>query len=111
MNRPLHRVRLEAYEGGRSSAWAYVMLSREQSRHLLKRIVDGPRPGVTLAVWHAALSYAEWNTGSIPVTMDVLADTAGTNATEASRALSRLVELGALVRTSRGRYAVNPEVA
>ncbi len=31
--------------------------------------------------------------------------------TEVYRALSHLVELGGLVRTSRGRYAINPDVA
>jgi hypothetical protein len=87
------------------------MLSREQSRAILKRIVEGRRPGVTLAVWEAARSYAEWNTGRIDAPMQVLAEAAGTTPTEVCRALSYLVELGALIRTARGRYALNPEVA
>jgi predicted transcriptional regulator of viral defense system len=87
------------------------MLSREQSRVILKRIVEGVRPGVTLAVWNASLTYAEWNTGNIPAPVQTIAAAAGTTPTEVYRALSHLVELGALIRTARGRYAVNPDVA
>src|SRR4051794_22723222 len=111
MNRPLHRIRPEAYEGGRSSAWAYIMLSREQSRLILGRIVECERPLKTLLVWEAVRSYAEWNTGQINVPTQTLADAAHTTTNEVSRALSCLVELGALIRTGRGRYALNPEVA
>jgi hypothetical protein len=111
MNRGLPIRRQEAYVGNGSTAWAYVMLSREQSRVVLKRIVEGKRPGVTLAVWHAALSYAEWNTGQIAVPVGLLAEAAGTTPTEAYRALSYLVELEALIRTARGRYSLNPDVA
>ena len=56
-------------------------------------------------------SYAEWNTGKVSAPIQELADAAGTTPTEAYRALSHLVELGALVRTGRGRYALNPDVA
>jgi DNA-binding IclR family transcriptional regulator len=40
-----------------------------------------------------------------------LAKLAGTNEREVSRALSRLVELGALLRTGRGRYMIHPSAA
>ena len=111
MNRPLHRGRPEAYEGERSTAWAYVMLSREQSRLILGRIMECQRPLKTLAVWEAVRSYTEWNTGQINVPTHTLAAAAHTTTNEVSRALSQLVELGALVRLGRGRYALNPDVA
>jgi hypothetical protein len=87
------------------------MLSREQSRIILDRIMQTQRPLKTLAVWEAARSYAEWNTGAIPVGVDVLAKAAHTPPNEVYRALSTLVTVGALIRTSRGRYALNPAVA
>jgi DNA-binding IclR family transcriptional regulator len=40
-----------------------------------------------------------------------LAEQVGTTQTRVSRALSRLAEIGALIRTDRGRYALNPAVA
>jgi hypothetical protein len=91
--------------------WPYVMLSREQGRAIQERINDGPRPGVTLGVWMAALSYATYGTGEIEATRRQLAKLARTTDDEVSRALSRLVEIGALIRTGRGRYALNPAVA
>ena len=74
MHRALARRAPEAYKDERSIAWAYVMLSREQSRVILKRIVGGSRPGTTLAVWEAARSYAEWNTGRIAASILELAE-------------------------------------
>jgi hypothetical protein len=87
------------------------MLSRDQSRLILDRILRSNRPLNTLAVWEAARSYAEWNTGQINVPVSVLAEATHTPPSEAYRALSTLVELGALVRTGRGRYSLNPSVA
>jgi hypothetical protein len=91
--------------------WPYVMLSREQAREILRRISAGERPGVTASVWMAALSYAAYGTGEIEATRQELAKLLGTNEREVSRALSRLVELGALVRTGRGRYMIHPSAA
>src|SRR4051812_18379709 len=110
MNRvALTAKRQGAYERGR--AWAYVMVSRERGREILRSIVSGPRPGVTLGVWEAVRLRAQWNTGVIEATVPELAEDAGTVPNEAYRALSRLVEIGALVRTGRGRYALNPDAA
>src|SRR3954451_20798478 len=112
MNRAaLTRRREGAYEETGATAWPYLMLSPQQSRLILRRIVTGPRSGNTLAVWEAARSYAEWNTGQIVATVAQLAEDAGTTPTEVYRALSQLVEVGALVRTGRGRYALNAKVA
>ena len=91
--------------------WPYVMLSRPQARAILQRINQGPRPGVTLAVWMAALSYAAYGTGEIEATRQQLAEVAGTTEGEVSRALSRLVEIGALIRATRGRYQLHPKAA
>jgi DNA-binding IclR family transcriptional regulator len=44
-------------------------------------------------------------------TRQQLAEQAGTNPVEVTRALSRLVELGALTRTGHGRYTIHPSVA
>jgi DNA-binding transcriptional ArsR family regulator len=91
--------------------WPYVMLSRLQARQILRRISAGERPGVTATVWMAALSYAVHGSGEIAATRQELAELAGTSEREVSRALSRLVELGALLRTGRGRYMVHPAAA
>jgi CRP-like cAMP-binding protein len=91
--------------------WPYVMLSRLQAREILRRISAGERPGITATVWMAALSYAAHGTGEIEATRQQLAEIAGTNEREVSRALSRLVKLGGLLRTERGRYAVHPSAA
>ena len=41
---------------------------------------------------------------------DALASDANLSPGEASRALNRLAEIGALLRLGRGRYAINPHV-
>jgi hypothetical protein len=91
--------------------WPFVMLSREQAREIVCRINAGPRPGTTFAVWMAALSYAAYGTGEIEATRQDLAKLLRIDADEVSRALSRLVKLGGLLRTERGRYMVHPSVA
>jgi CRP-like cAMP-binding protein len=91
--------------------WPYVMLSRERALEIQRRILVGARPGVTLSVWMAALGYAAYGTGEIEATRQELAEQAGTTAGEVSRALARLAELGALLRTGHGRYMVHPSAA
>src|SRR3954451_5036595 len=75
----LTRFPARAYVASRKEPWPYVMLSRERSRVILQRIMSGPRPGVTLAVWEGARSYAEYDTGEIKATREELAELAGTN--------------------------------
>jgi DNA-binding IclR family transcriptional regulator len=60
-------------------------------------------------VWEAVRLHTQWNTGLMQATVSELAEDAGTNHNEVYRALSRLVEIGALRRTGRGRYAINPD--
>jgi hypothetical protein len=91
--------------------WPYVMLNRTVAGDIQRRIVAGPRPGTTLSVWLAALFYAEYGSGKIEASRQQLAEQAGTNPVEVTRALSRLVELGALTRTGHGRYMIHPSVA
>lgn len=91
--------------------WNFVMLSVDQARDIQRRITAGERPGTTLAVWVAALSYAGWGTGLIEATRAELADLAGTTPQEVSRAMSALVRMGALVRVGPGRFALHPGAA
>ena len=51
------------------------------------------------------------DTGTIQATQQQLAEQAGTTETGASRALSQLTQIGALIRTGPGRYAINPAAA
>src|SRR5918994_2743342 len=91
--------------------WSFIMIGREQSRILLQRIVAGPRAGTTLAVWEAARLSARFGTGEIKASTAELAELSGTTSGEVTRALSRLVEIGGLVRLARGRYALHPAAA
>ena len=91
--------------------WVFVMLSREKARLILKRINEGDRSGSTAKVWMAALSFAEYGTGAIAASRSEIADVAGTTEREVSRALSRLAEIQALIRTGKGRYALHPQAA
>src|SRR5437764_15085374 len=88
--------------------WQYVMVGTEASRLILKRIVSGERAGTTLAVWEAVRLSCSWETGVLNATVQELADMAGTVPNEVYRALSRLVEIGALWRLERGRYTLKP---
>jgi hypothetical protein len=91
--------------------WSFIMIGREKSRILLQLIVAGPRPGTTLAVWEAARLSARFGTGEIEASTAELAELSGTTSGEVTRALSRLVEIGGLVRLARGRYALHPAAA
>jgi hypothetical protein len=84
------------------------MLNPDQQRIVLDAIVSGPRPLVTLKVWNAAISHIRYDTGEIMASRQRLARDAKISAPEASRALSRLAEIGALLKLRRGRYAINP---
>jgi predicted transcriptional regulator of viral defense system len=90
---------------------AQLLIGQRETRIILAKISRGPRPHATLRVWNAALSYAASGTGVIEASGAQLAEQAGTTETGVSRALSRLAEIGALIRTGRGRYAINPSAA
>jgi hypothetical protein len=90
--------------------WGFSMLNPEQQRAVLEAVADGPRPLSTLKVWNAAISHVRYDTGEIMAGRERLARDAKTTPVEVSRAMSRLHEIGALIRIARGRYKVNPHV-
>lgn len=90
--------------------WSYVMMNPDQQRLVLKAIKDSDRPLQTMGVWLAAISHVRYDTGEIMAGRVRLAEDAGLSPEHASRALSTLTEIGALIRVARGRYAINPHV-
>jgi len=90
--------------------WGYVMLNPEQQRLVLKAINKSEKPLLTFRVWNAAISHVRYDTGEIMAGRERLAQDAETSPENVSRALSRLAEIGALVRLKPGRYAINPHV-
>jgi DNA-binding transcriptional ArsR family regulator len=93
-----------------AATWKYVMLSPEQIRLVLKLINASERPVITLRVWTALVSHVRLDSGEIMASRTRLAEDAETTPQEASRALSSLAEMGALIRLRPGRYAINPQV-
>src|SRR4051812_14068661 len=90
--------------------WVFVMLNPDQQRLVIKAINNGVRPLTTLKVWSVAVSHIRYDTGEIMAGRARLAEDAETTPEEASRALNQLVEIGALLKIRRGRYAINPHV-
>src|SRR4051812_27004586 len=86
------------------------MLNPEQQRLVLRAITRGEKPNLTLRIWNAAISHIRYDTGEIMAGRERLAQDADTNPDETSRALSRLTQIGALIRLKPGRYAINPHV-
>jgi hypothetical protein len=91
--------------------WVFMKLNPDQQRLVLKAINRGDKPALTMRVWLAVISHIRFDTGEIMAGRKRLAEDAETTPEEASRALSRLFEIGALTRLCRGRYAINPHVA
>lgn len=91
--------------------WGYVMLNPDQQRLVLKAIRECSAPLTTMAVWNAVISFIAYDrNGEIMANREMLANAAGTRPDETTKALSRLVEIGAIERTSRGRYKINSHV-
>src|SRR3954463_338626 len=90
--------------------WSFVMLNPDQQRLVLKAIDNGPRPLTTLKVWNAAISHIRYDTGEIMAGRERLAEDAGIVPEEASRAMTRLAEIGALLKLPRGGYPLKPHV-
>ena len=92
--------------------WGFVMLNPDQQRAVMKAIKDGPLPFQTVMVWNACISFIAYDRdGEIMASQTQIAKTADVELTSASKALSRLVEIGVLERLRRGRYRVNSHVA
>jgi hypothetical protein len=102
---------LSTYTTYRPEPWPFVMMNIESARFLLQRIRAGKDSGLTLAVWIACLTFAEYGTGRITATRQKLAETVRTTPDEVSRALGRLAGMGVLERTGPGRYQINPATA
>lgn len=88
-----------------------MKLTSEQQIAVLRAINHTSRPATTLRIWSAALAVVEYEIGAIDATATELAEIAEIHPTEARRALATLAEIGALQRTARGRYKINPQVA
>lgn len=91
-------------------SWGFVMLNPEQQRLVLKAINAGAKPATTSRVWLACISRLNYGTGEVMASGQQLAEDADTTPQEVSRSLTRLAEIGALVRLKKGRYAINPHV-
>jgi hypothetical protein len=90
---------------------AQLLIGQRETRIVLAKIGRGPRPHATLRVWNAALAHAAFDTGALEASGTQLATFAGISPQAVSRALARLVEIGALIRTGHGHYALNPRAA
>ena len=93
-------------------SWGFVMLNPDQQRTVIKAIKDGPHPLSTFTVWASVISFIAYDrNGEIMASRNQIAEAAGVLPADATRALSRLVDIGVLTRIARGRYQVNPYVA
>lgn len=93
-----------------AATWTYTMISREQQRLVLKLINASKKPAITSRVWLALVSHVQLDTGEIMAGLVRIAEDALTTKPEASRAMTYLAEVGALIRISPGRYKINPHV-
>ncbi len=92
--------------------WGFVMLNPDQQRAVLKAIMGGPRPLQTMAAWNACISFIAYDRdGEIMAGRSQVAEAANLSPQNTSTAMTRLVELGVLVRIGHGRFKVNPHVA
>jgi predicted transcriptional regulator of viral defense system len=65
----------------------------------------------TMKVWLAVTANIELGTNRVAATVTKIAEDGRVSVAQASRALKRLHEIGALQRLGRGRYRVNPHLA
>jgi hypothetical protein len=102
---------LDAFVAFRPEPWPFIMVNPASARDLVRRIRAGDDPGLTLAVWIACLSFAEYGTNIVAAGRQQIAEAVGTSPQEASRALARLTAMDVLERVGRGRYRINPTTA
>jgi hypothetical protein len=92
--------------------WIFAMINPDQQRAILKAIQNSPRPFATVMVWNACISRLNYgSTAEVMASRQQLSEDTGMRPQEVSAGLSRLVEIGALVKIGKGRYAINPHVA
>jgi hypothetical protein len=102
---------LDTFVTFRPEPWPFIMVNPASARDLVRRIRAGDDPGLTLAVWIACLSFAEYGTNVVAAGRQQIAEAVGTSPQEASRALARLTGMDVLERVGRGRYRINPATA
>jgi hypothetical protein len=102
---------LDAFVAFQPEPWPFIMVNPASARDLVRRIRAGDDPGLTLAVWIACLSFAEYGTNVVAAGRHQIAEAVGTSPQEASRALARLAGMDVLERVGRGRYRINPATA
>ena len=91
--------------------WGFVMLNPDQQRAVLTAIKDCPRPAATVMAWNACISFIAYDRdGEVMASRYQIAEAAGLTPENTSRALTQLVEIGALIRLKPGRYRINPHV-
>lgn len=77
----------------------------------LTTIATGPRPFSTIATWNALLPAIRRDTGEIICSQRTIAETACVSQADVCRALTRLVEMGVLIKDAPGHYRVHPAFA
>ena len=87
-----------------------VAASVQAVSDFLHEIKTGSRPFSTLAVWNALTPYIQWDSGEVVCSQRELARTASVTQSDVYRAFLRLIEMGALIQTGRGRYKVHPSL-
>jgi hypothetical protein len=88
-----------------------MKINPEQSRLVLEAAIKCPRPKTTLFVWSHSLTCIHPDTGEITESAAQFAEELEISPSEVSRALAQLAKIGAIIRISRGRYKINPNVA
>lgn len=99
-----------------ASEWVFTMVSQPAARFIVKEIqAKSDRPDLTTRVWFIALTFAQKDTGLVQASRQRLAAEVGTTPEHISRALTALVDIGALIRETHGRrrpvYKVNSHIA
>ena len=82
--------------------WTYTMVSPDQLQRILAAINAGPDSGNVLRVWTAVMCYVQYGTKEIMAGRAKIAETAGIRPQEVSRAMTRLTEIGALLKLRPG---------
>jgi len=91
--------------------WGFVMLNPDQQRQVIEAIDGTKKPLSTLKTWNAVISFVAYDRdGEIMANRETIATAARVTPQEASRALTSLVDIGALIRIKPGRYRINPHV-
>jgi hypothetical protein len=87
------------------------MLSEEKAAEVFALISKGRKPWTTVRVWFAVTFSTNYDNWAVTADVPALSAKAGVPEAEVRRALGALTRMGALIRMSRGRYAVNPHVS